>query len=67
MEIVILNKDQASEIHGKEYENGFFFNCVQIDENTFYISKEVQERCEIEWIKKLPLTTYEPIIYEANE
>jgi hypothetical protein len=67
MEIVVLNKEQASEIHGTEYAHGMLFNCVQIDENTFYISKEVQERCEIEWIKKLPLTTYEPINNEANE
>jgi hypothetical protein len=67
MEIVVLNKEQASKIHGKEYTTGMLFNCVQLDENTFYISKEVQERCEIEWIKQLPLTEFEPINNEANE
>jgi hypothetical protein len=67
MMVVLLNIEQKGLIHGREFATDELFNCVQIDENTFYISKEVQERCTIEWIKQLPLTDYEPIIYEANE
>ena len=66
MEVVKLNKEQASEIHGKEYADGMLFNCVQIDENTYYISKEVQNRCNIEWIKELPLIEYEPLNIESE-
>lgn len=67
MEVIILNKEQAEQLQGKPYSKGILFNCVPIDENTYYISKQVQERCSVAWLKELPVSNYEPPEIEDHE
>jgi hypothetical protein len=70
MELYLLNIEQKELIEGKEFAKDSFFNPIQDKNGDWFVSQEEVRQCEnkeFEFIKNLPLTTYEPIIYEANE
>ncbi len=70
MEMYLLNIEQKELIKGKEYTTDSLFNPIQDKNEDWFISVEEVEQCtnpEFAFVKTLPLKTYEPINYEANE
>ena len=70
MEMYKLNIEQKELITGKEYTNDSHFNPIQDVNLDWFISVEEVEQCtnpEFSFVKKLPLTEYEPLIIESDE
>lgn len=55
---------QAQELTGVEYAPNSFFNVVYDINDEPFISKEEQEQCNIEWLKQLKESEFNPIQYE---
>ena len=61
--IVIITQEQRDSLVGIEFMPKTFFNLDVKDINDNYFIDEVEiNQCDIQWIKDLPLTEYEPKI-----
>jgi hypothetical protein len=62
MEVHLLTEQQARWLDGVEYVADNYFNPIQDADGNWIISIEEVEQSSIDWVKFLPLITYNPII-----
>jgi len=61
--IAIITQEQRDSLVGVEFLPQTFFNLNAQDINDNYFIDEVEiGQCDIQWLKDLPLTEYEPKI-----
>jgi len=61
--IAIITKEQRDSLVGVEFLPQTFFNLDVKDINDNYFIDEVEiNQCDIQWLKDLPLTIYQPKI-----
>ena len=61
--IAIITQEQRDSLVGVEFLPQTFFNLNVKDINDNYFIDEVEiSQCDIQWLKDLPLTEYEPKI-----
>lgn len=60
IQVGLLTVSQKNQLLGVEYAAGMYFNPIQDMLNRWVVSLEEIERCEIEWVKALPLIDYLP-------
>jgi len=61
--IAIITQEQRDSLLGVEFMPQTFFNLDVKDINENYFIDEVEiNQCDIQWLKDLPLTEYEPKI-----
>ena len=59
--IAIITQEQRASLVGVEFLPQTFFNLDVKDINENYFIDEIEiGQCDIQWIKDLPLTEYEP-------
>ena len=67
MEVYKLTTEQKESLIGQTWDNVQYFNPVLDANNNWFISIEEVNGCTnelLQWVKDLPLITYNPIIYE---
>jgi hypothetical protein len=67
MEVYKITEEQKDILIGNTYDGLQYFNPVLDAYNNWFISIEEVNQCTNElyqWVKDLPLITYNPIIYE---
>ena len=67
MEVYKLTTEQKESLIGQTWDNVQYFNPVLDAENNWFISIEEVNGCTnelLQWVKDLPIITYNPIIYE---
>lgn len=64
IQVAQLTTAQAEQLRGVEVVTDNYFNPTLDANGNYFISLEEVEQCDIEWVKLLPLITYEPIIIE---
>ena len=62
MEVHLLTEQQAIWLDGVEYVADNYFNPIQDADGNWIISIEEVEQSSLDWVKFLPLITYNPII-----
>ena len=63
MKVARLTREQAEELHGKEFMPSCYFNPIQDANNNWIISTQEVNDCtnpEFTWVKDLPLIEYKP-------
>ena len=67
MEVYKLTIEQKESLIGQTWDNVQYFNPVLDADGNWFISIEEVNGCInelLQWVKDLPLITYNPIIYE---
>ena len=67
MEVYKLSIEQKDALNGATYDGVQYFNPVLDADNNWFISIEEVNNCineSFQWVKHLPLITYNPIINE---
>jgi hypothetical protein len=67
MEVYKLTIEQKQALNGQTYDGLQYFNPTLDADNNWFISIEEVNGCTnelLQWVKDLPLITYNPIIYE---
>ena len=67
MEVYKLTTEQKETLIGKTFDNVQYFNPVLDADENWFISVEEVNGCtneSFQWVKDLPLITYNPIINE---
>lgn len=64
MIVALLTTEQAEQLRNTEFVPGNYFNPTLDANGNYFISLEEVEKCDIEWVKSLPLIPYEPIIID---
>jgi hypothetical protein len=65
MQVYLLTQEQAEMLIGVEFMPDNYFNPINDADGNLIISIEEVDQCSIEWVKSLPLITYNPIIWQA--
>lgn len=65
IQVHLLTEEQAQSLIGVEFMPYSFFNPIQDADNNWIISQEEVNQCSFKWVKELPLTPYNPIIYSS--
>lgn len=63
MQVYLLTKEQAEMLIGVEFIPDNYFNPIIDADGNLIISIEEVEQCSIDWVKALPLITYNPILW----
>ncbi len=58
--IAILTTEQKDQLIGQTYDGVCFYNPIQDINNNWIISEEEINQTNLEWLKSLPLTEYQP-------
>lgn len=67
MKVYKLTTEQKQDLIGQTYDGLQYFNPVLDADGNWFISIEEVNGCTnelLQWVKDLPLITYNPIIYE---
>jgi hypothetical protein len=67
MQVYKLTTEQKQALNGQTYDGLQYFNPTLDAEGNWFISIEEVNGCTnelLQWVKDLPLITYNPIIYE---
>ena len=65
-QVGLLTQEQADQLMGVEFATDNFFNPVIDKNNNWIISIEEIDRCNLEWVKKLPLIDCEPVEFDIS-
>ena len=67
MEVYKITEEQKESLIGQTWDNVQYFNPVLDADGNWFISIEEVNGCTnelLQWVKDLPIITYNPIIYE---
>jgi hypothetical protein len=67
MKVYKLTTEQKEALNGQTYDSVQYFNPTLDADGNWFISIEEVNGCTnelLQWVKDLPLITYNPIIYE---
>ena len=64
MQVYLLTQEQAEMLIGVEFIPDNYFNPINDADGNLIISIEEVEQCSIDWVKTLPLITFNPIIID---
>lgn len=58
--IAILTQEQKDQLVGQTYDGVCFYNPIQDINDNWIISEEEINQTNLEWLKQLPLSEYQP-------
>lgn len=58
--IAILTEEQKDQLVGQTYDGVCFYNPIQDANDNWIISQEEINQSDLEWLKELPLSEYQP-------
>jgi hypothetical protein len=67
MEVYLLTQEQAGWLDGVEFVADNYFNPIQDADGNWIISIEEVEQSSLDWVKFLPLITYNPKLTSWQE
>lgn len=60
IQVGLLTIEQKNELIGLQYQPDSFYNPIQDKNNNWVISMQEIEKSPLQWVKELPIITYQP-------